>query len=183
MRSVSPLFWKWNAGNETSWNEDITNLWHLFITHTWIEMSQVELRTTVSNCCSNHLVSFFPQTIHFPLANAVVEANLLSDAACTAVFVCSFVLWHSWWVWVSFTQLKVNLFYVFNLGHNALCLKIVFSVPFRNQSQWDIEGCICVTSKSRVLLSSWVFSKGFHFTSITNSDGIWSWCWWCNSWQ
>lgn len=110
MRSVSPLLWKWNAGNETSWNEDITNLWHLFITHTRIEMSQVELRTTVTNCCSNHLVSFFPQTINFPIANAVVKANLHSDAACAPVFVCSFVLWHGWWVWVSFTQQKVNLF-------------------------------------------------------------------------
>lgn len=45
---------------------------------------------TVSNYRSNHLVSFVPQTIPFPMANAVAKVNSHSDAARACVFVCYF---------------------------------------------------------------------------------------------
>lgn len=135
---------------------------------------------TVSNYRSNHVVSFVPQTIPFPMANAVGKVNLHSDAACAPVFVRYFCC----------TILLVSLGKIY-LTEGKLVLVVYIrtkSIMPQNchlpsSQEPKLTRCrrlhLCYL-KTRVIVSSQVLFKGLCFTSNMNNedgDGIWSWCW------
>lgn len=142
-------------------------------------MSQVEFRMTVSNYRSKYLVSFVPQTIPFPKANAVAKVNSHSDATCAPIFVCYFCC----------TVLLVSLSEIYLTEG-----KLVLGVSIRTKCITP-QNCLLPSSqepklmrcrrlhlcylKTRAVVSTWVLFKGLCFTSSTNSedgDGIRSWC-------
>jgi len=133
-------------------------------------MSQVEFRMTVSNCGTNHLVSFVPQTIPFSMANAVAKVNSHSDAVCALVFVC-----------FCCTVLLVSLGEIYLTEG-----KLLFSVYVRTKCLMP-QNCLLPSRqepklmrcrrlhlcylKTRVVVSTWVLFKCLCFTSNMNSEG------------
>lgn len=135
-------------------------------------MSLVEFSTAISNYHSNHLVSFILQTVPFPMANAVVEVNSHSDAAC----VCVFVHYFRWTILL----MSVGEIYLTE-GKLVLCVYVrTICIMHQNcllPSSKEVKSmrcrrlCLC-NLKTRVVVSTWVFFKGLCFTSNRSSkDG------------